>query len=284
MREGYLERDGVRLHWVEWGPPEGDQPPLFCLHGLSSNALYWGRLAARLPHRRLLALDQRAHGLSDAPASGYDSETLVADAAFAINSLGLVKPLLAGHSWGALIALDLAATHPGLGSGLAHIDGPGLAMSARLSWEQAAAIMQPPLPVFRSPEEAWADQAQYLADAWADDLRDFAEGRTVKEDGVYRLTLTAPIRLEILRAMYAAHPELMWARVEGPVLLALAEAGPPMREWKQQLAARVQEVRPDAAVRWYPSAHDIPLILPDRLAADVEAVCREASAVSRGGA
>ena len=282
MREGYLEREGVRLHWVEWGPKVGgEEPALFCLHGLSSNALYWSRLAARLPSRRLVALDQRAHGRSDAPAGGYDSQTLVADAAFAIQSLGMARPVIAGHSWGALIALDLAASQPGLGSGLAHIDGPGMAMSARLSWDQVAAIMQPPLPVFRSREEAWADQAQYLADAWADDLRDFAEARTVAEAGSFRLTLTAPIRLEILRAMYGAHPELMWASVGGPVLLGLAETGPPMREWKEQLAEVVAEIRPDAIVRWYPSAHDIPLILPDRVAADLEDLCLR---VSRGGA
>ena len=270
MREGFLERDGARLHWVEWGPVQAPGRPLFCLHGLSSNALYWGRLAAHLGERRVVALDQRAHGRSDAPEAGYAVGVFVDDAAHAILELGLERPLVVGHSWGALIALELAALRPELASGLAHLDGPGISLSQRLTWDQVAELMQPPLPVFGRLEEAWADQARYLKDAWGDDLRAFAEARTVPEGDSWRLTLTAPIRLEILRTMYHSQPELLWERVQGPLLVGLAESGMPMRAWKQQVADLVVSVRPDADVRWYPSEHDIPLILPQRVAADVE--------------
>src|SRR5207244_11171242 len=72
MREGWIERSGVRLHYLEW-EPEGDrqQPDLFMLHGLSSNSRLWERLAALLPGRRMVALDQRSHGPSARPAEGY---------------------------------------------------------------------------------------------------------------------------------------------------------------------------------------------------------------------
>ena len=111
MREGWIERSGVRLHYLEW-EPEGDpqQPALFMLHGLSSNSRVWERLAALLPGRRMVALDQRSHGPSDRPAEGYASSEVVDDAAHAIEELGLGRPLVLGHSWGASVALELAAT------------------------------------------------------------------------------------------------------------------------------------------------------------------------------
>src|SRR5260370_17574256 len=78
--EGYLEREGVRLHWLEWAPPGTPEPAaLLLLHGLSSNARYWERVARRMTNRRLVALDQRSHGLSDAPPAGYGMAVLPAD-------------------------------------------------------------------------------------------------------------------------------------------------------------------------------------------------------------
>ena len=67
--DGWLERDGVRLHYLEWTPDsEAErQPACLLLHGLSSNARYWERLAQHLPGRRLVALDQRGHGLTGQP-------------------------------------------------------------------------------------------------------------------------------------------------------------------------------------------------------------------------
>ena len=134
MHEGFLERDGIRLHYLDWTPsgPVRREPILF-MHGLSSNARFWERLAARLPERRLIALDQRSHGASDRPASGYSHETLMADAAHVLESLRLGRAVVAGHSWGAAIALELAVARPDLVSGLAFIDGPASSMSEVLS-------------------------------------------------------------------------------------------------------------------------------------------------------
>src|SRR5258708_32133713 len=51
--EGYLEREGVRLHWLEWAPSGTPEFPAFLLlHGLSSKARYWERVARRMTSRR----------------------------------------------------------------------------------------------------------------------------------------------------------------------------------------------------------------------------------------
>ncbi|TMD34701.1 MAG: alpha/beta fold hydrolase, partial [Chloroflexi bacterium] len=80
MREpadGWLNRGGFDLHYVEWRP-EGEarpDPPVLLLHGLSSNARYWDRLARELRGRHLVALDQRGHGLSGRPSKPPDPST-----------------------------------------------------------------------------------------------------------------------------------------------------------------------------------------------------------------
>ena len=147
--EAKFDRSGVGLHYLQWRPETESRPPILLLHGLSSNASFWGRLAAHLPGRRLIALDQRAHGLSAAPDTGYEPATLAADAATLVEKLGLERLVVAGHSWGATIALQLAADRPDLVAGLAIIDGPVRPWSETgLTWEQAEKFMQPPLPLY----------------------------------------------------------------------------------------------------------------------------------------
>ncbi len=274
VREGRLERDGVGLRYLEWPAGDEKEPAILLIHGLSSNALIWKRLAPLLAGRRVVALDQRSHGRSDSPATGYGNEQLAADVAFAISELGLVRPVVAGHSWGALIALELAATWPDLVGGLAVVDGPIAPMSMFMTWDEAATRMQPPLPVYKGLDEAAGAVRDYLRDAWDGDLADFVEAGLVEEGGAWRSTLTAPVRLEILKAMFGAQPELLLPRVEGPILVAAAGD---FRDWRERQVAMATEIRPDAVVHWYDSAHDIPLIRPAELAVDLDRLAYRAA-------
>lgn len=276
MLEGWLERAGVRLHYIEWEPDgPAREPALFLLHGLSSNALVWSRLGSALRDRRLVALDQRSHGLSDRPPEGYSSAELVEDATTAIRELGLGRPLLAGHSWGASIALELAATHPELASGLVFVDGPTTAVSRFMSWEETLVRMQPPLPIYANLGQAIAAQLEYLGDAWADDLVPFVRAGLVEVDGGLASTLTAHVRRQILEMLYNFDPLLFFPGVAGPVLVAVAAqlwpgASQEFAELRRRAVEAVVAVRGDARVRWYDSRHDIPVIRPQELGADIE--------------
>jgi pimeloyl-ACP methyl ester carboxylesterase len=288
VQEGWIERAGVRLHWLEWGEP-ARQPALFLLHGLSSNARVWERMAGHLDGRRIVALDQRSHGPSSRPDTGYELDELVADAAGAIRELGLGRPLVAGHSWGAAVALAVAAEHPELASGLVFVDGPAASFSRWMTWEQAAQVMQPPLPTYPDVQAAGEAQRAYLGDAYAGDLLDFVRAGLVETaDGGLTSTLTAGVRLQILRELYDFQPELLFAGVEGPILMAMAGQvfpGAPAEfvERRRRSVDEVVELRPDALVRSYDSRHDVPLIRPAELAADVErtAVAAEFRALAR---
>jgi pimeloyl-ACP methyl ester carboxylesterase len=282
VNEGWLERAGVRLHYLEWHPELGArEPALFLLHGLSSNARVWERVAAQQRERRVVALDQRSHGPSDGPPSGYATDELTADAAHAIRELDLGRPLVAGHSWGAAVAMDLAARHADLVSGLVIVDGPIGAMSTYATWEDIAQWMQPPLPTYADLDIASAAQAAYLGEAWGDDLRKFVEAGLVRTEAGYLPTLTASVRLEILRALYAYEPEALFPQVEGPLLLALARGDPRtptgFAERRRRSAEAARVLRPDIQVRWFDSPHDIPLARPRELAADLERTALAAS-------
>jgi pimeloyl-ACP methyl ester carboxylesterase len=279
VRDGWFERDGVRLHYVEWEatePEEGDGTDLLLLHGLSANARYWDRFAARFPQRRVVALDQRSHGSSDRPPAGYDIEMIAADAAHAIRETGLERPVVAGHSWGCTTALAVAALHPDLVSGLVVVDGPVQPMSERLAWADVMRLMQPPLPRYSSLDQAYAQARTYVGDAWAEDLKPGVDAGFIRDGDAWVLPLTSGVRLQILRHMYDFQPQLLWAQIEVPALLALAGADVTMRHWKEEGAASVAEHSPGVEIRWYESRHDIPQIAPDPLAADVERLCLEA--------
>ncbi len=294
MAEGWLVRAGVRLHYFEWGG-EGEEPALLLLHGLSSNARIWERVAAHL-RGRAVALDQRGHGRSDRPSDGYGSDELAEDAAQLIRHLGLERPLVVGHSWGAAIALQLAGTRPDLASGVALVDGPLAAVSSEMTWEEMARRMQPPLPTYRDLDEAVSTVRDALGEAWGEDLVPFVEAGLVRSPTGWAPTLTAAVREQILRQLYRFRPEELLPKVAGPILVAAAGrlwpgAPPAMVDWRRRSVDAMRELRADARVRYYDSSHDIPLIRPQELAADLDrtalaaglwSVAREARALTRG--
>lgn len=99
----------------------GDGPDLLLVHATGFCAGVWGPVAAHLDGFRVTALDVRGHGRSDAPdLSGNDAARAMswsgtgADVLAAVDALGLIDPVAAGHSMGGasiLIAqLDRPAT------------------------------------------------------------------------------------------------------------------------------------------------------------------------------
>lgn len=279
--DGWLERDAVGLHYLEW-KPEADterHPSCVFLHGLSSNARYWERLARQLPGRRLIALDQRGHGLTGQPPlapafpDGYAMEQLLDDVAFAISRLGLGRPVVVGHSWGATVALEFAGTRPGSASGLVFVDGPVQSAANLFSWEEAQTLMQPPLPRFASFAEAVSESKRDFEGAWDQDLESFVKARIVPDGDALVLTLTAPIRLALLRGLYESQPDVLWPRVEVPAVALLAKRGPTRISRSRELGAeRLATLAPSVEVRWLDSPHDIPLFLPAEVASAVEQV------------
>lgn len=111
---------GLRLHVREWGR-KGGRPVLF-VHGWSQCHLFWSRQceSALADEFRLVALDLRGHGMSEAPreAEPYREARLWADDVEAvIEALGLERPVLVGHSYGGVVISDYLRVHGPLSVG-----------------------------------------------------------------------------------------------------------------------------------------------------------------------
>jgi pimeloyl-ACP methyl ester carboxylesterase len=105
-----LVREGVALAYDEAGI--GD-PPLLFVHGLGCNRGFWGAQVRHFASRcRVLTVDLRGHGDSDAPEQRYTMRAFADDLAWMCARLGVVRPMVIGHSLGGLVALDLAAAEP----------------------------------------------------------------------------------------------------------------------------------------------------------------------------
>ncbi|MFB7608569.1 alpha/beta fold hydrolase [Streptomyces gardneri] len=109
------------------------------LHGLMGHAAHWAPAVRRLTGRhRVVALDQRGHGHSQKPAAGpFTREAYVADAAAAVEQLGLGPVTLVGHSMGALTAWQLAAERPDLVRALVICDmrASALGAASQRAWQ-----------------------------------------------------------------------------------------------------------------------------------------------------
>jgi pimeloyl-ACP methyl ester carboxylesterase len=88
--------------------------PLLLVHGLAGNGAQWQAQLAGLGGRcRVVAPDLRAHGRSEAPAGAdYAIGDYAADVLAVADALGLARFVLAGHSLGAAVAVEIAAAHP----------------------------------------------------------------------------------------------------------------------------------------------------------------------------
>ena len=71
----------------------------------------------------MLALDQRGHGESDKPDYGYNFASVIGDLNGFINDLGIKHPVIAGHSWGADVALEYGSAYPDVPKALCFVDG-----------------------------------------------------------------------------------------------------------------------------------------------------------------
>lgn len=123
-RSRQLEVDGLRLHWLEWGPEAG--PLVLLLHGSSAHAHWWDLFAPAMGRDlRVVAPDLRGHGDSAharAEPPDYSLERYAADVAAIVRSLAPPAVRVAGHSLGALVAVVFARLSPVPVDALALVD------------------------------------------------------------------------------------------------------------------------------------------------------------------
>lgn len=259
---------GLVLHIREWLPETRVEPDFVLLHGLASNARTWDGVAAALAGagHRVVAVDQRGHGLSDKPAHGYDFETVSGDLDHLIQALELSRPVVVGQSWGANVVLAFGARHPGVARWLAFVDGGFLELGARGSWERVADELRPPnlLGTPREHLKAWISAAH---PGWGEDaLEATVANFEALPDGTVRPWLTYDRHMQILRALYDQRPRDLFPHVQEPVQLIVADDGSDWAARKRDQVGAAKAGLPRVEVVWLEAPHDIHVDQPAALA------------------
>jgi 3-oxoadipate enol-lactonase/4-carboxymuconolactone decarboxylase len=107
----FAVNNGVRLYWRSDG--HADKPAVVFLNSLGTDFAMWAGVVVPVVEKfRVIRMDARGHGASDAPPGSYSIPLLAQDVLAVMNAAGVQKAHLCGLSVGGMIALELAATAP----------------------------------------------------------------------------------------------------------------------------------------------------------------------------
>lgn len=118
-RKQFINPGGLEIAYVEI---PGAEPALVLVHGFTDTSRSFSLLEPHLAGRRLIMPDLRGHGASPA-GKGFGITDFADDIAGLIRRLQLDRPLVVGHSLGAMVAIALAARHKELIAGLVVMAG-----------------------------------------------------------------------------------------------------------------------------------------------------------------
>lgn len=186
MKTTWIQNDllveGVRLHYYRTNAGNTGKQAMMLVHGFSDNGLCWQPAAEALEDRYDIVMpDCRGHGQSARVEPG-ESLDMTADLAGLVGALGLQRPILGGHSMGAMLASNLAARHPDLPKALILEDPPWFAPAPG---QEAPSVLADESPVanwIKSLADLTLEEvvAQNKAEhpAWSDViLRRWSEGK-----------------------------------------------------------------------------------------------------------
>jgi pimeloyl-ACP methyl ester carboxylesterase len=268
--------DGVRLDVRAYEGPSTSARGLLLHHGLASSQRIWDLMVPRLTRRfRVVTYDARGHGLSAKPSSGYGFGPVVADARAVIRATKLRRPLIVGHSWGAMVARELAAHHPRAVAAAVLVDGGISTLRETMDWATVKQQLAPPhlagMPVkeFRSMIRTFLGDAVEVTPEIEEIVLSVMH---VDRRGRIRPRLSRSNHLQILRSIWLQDPDAQLARLSVPTLAVLARGGGDV-EWderKRRAAKRLARSGAPIRISWMKGIHDLPLQHPDALSGRIE--------------
>jgi pimeloyl-ACP methyl ester carboxylesterase len=262
---------GVSLSVRVFPAPDFAAPGLLLHHGLASTSHIWDVMLPALVQRfRVVAYDARGHGLSGKPTTGYGFDRVSADALAVIRAARLRRPIVIGHSWGAMVALDLAAKHPRSVRGAVLLDGGVSSLGEMGPWPEVKRQLAPPhlagMPVeeFRAAIQMWMPMP----------VTPTIEGHVlsimrVDRQGRIHPRLSRANHFRILRAIWEQDTHVLYRRLRVPILAIVMHGdGDASTLARRKEAQRsIEAVTPPGLVRfeWMKGIHDVPLQHPGAL-------------------
>jgi len=261
-------RDSLELALREW---PGAGRPFLLVHGLASNARTWDLVAQTLNAQGhyVIAVDQRGHGHSDKPDSGYGFDEVTSDLLLLIEKLELRQPIVAGQSWGGNVVLDFAARYPEALTGLVLVDGGFIELSKDgEAWEKVSERLKPP-HLIDTPRSLMVERMKSFHGDWSETQIEMqmANFETMPDETI-RPWLTLGHHMEIVRALYYQKPSQLYPQVKTATLIAAAPVPSAGRtEAKHHEIDVAIESMEHVRVRWFDdSGHDIHIERPEALA------------------
>jgi 2-succinyl-6-hydroxy-2,4-cyclohexadiene-1-carboxylate synthase len=241
-------------------------------------------VAQDLYYRHLvLAFDLRGHGLSEQPANGYDLVTISEDVIAGMAGLGLGQVALAGHGWGARVALVLAARHPALISHLILVDCPHVEPRHWPDMTRTRFIHEREMSpdMFTSRVSYLNTLRREMSSFWSPEMESIflAQVRELP-DGTLEERLRSEYQQKIRESLWEDRALSYYSKLTCPVLLVPAAAKPQPHDEipeslmhaddfaaaKGQIAAQASRVIQRCSVAWMPNTtHHIQLHRPRTL-------------------
>ena len=164
---GYVEREGVKLYWEEFG--EGEPIVVLLPTWSLVHSRHWKFQVPYLArHHRVITFDGRGCGLSDRPrgAAAYTPVEFAADTVAVLDATGVEQAVLVAFSCGTLWALQVAADHPARVLGVVAIS-PAVSLTPM----HAERTVHP----FDEPIESTEGWATYNRHYWDRDYKGFLD-------------------------------------------------------------------------------------------------------------
>ncbi len=269
--EGWACVRGLRMRYLDWG---GDGTPTLALHGLASSAHWYDIVAPMLAGAcRIVAPDQRGHGQTTQATDGYDWHSVASDAVGLMDTLGIERAVVFGHSWGGNVAVSVAAHYPERVSALVMIDGGFFSpqMLPGATWEAFSQRLAP-RDVSGTRTEFLARISAQLAMCWNEDVERIVQTMVYEQDGQIYDILRPENQAQVIRAMWDDPASGKWPRIQCPALIVPAGASPEryhteFAQMRRRMVDMAADAIPNGSVHWIPNTiHDIGYHKPRALA------------------
>ncbi len=129
----FVEVEGLRLHYIA----AGEGPPVVLLHGASASLRDFDASILRdlAQDHLVIAFDRPGYGYSERPDDGWpDPARQAALIHAALETLGVERPVLIGHSWSGSVVLAYLLAHPEAARGGVLLAGTANAWEGGVGW------------------------------------------------------------------------------------------------------------------------------------------------------
>ena len=273
--EKWASVNDIDICYLDWG---GDGEPLLALHGLASSSHWYDLVAPHLQTKyHVIAPDQRGHGKTTQADSGYDWQTLAADAIALLDTLNISSASVFGHSWGATVALNIAARFPDRVTHLGLLDGGFSSNPTSMgTWEEFKGRAKP-RDVSGTREEFLSRLREQLSFCWNDHVERIVQTMVYEDkSGQINDILRPDNHQQVMRAMWEEPAASVYSNVSCPTILIPARptrrrANSERALLKQEAVKYADQTINNCQVEWIlETVHDIGYHKPQELSRIME--------------